>query len=191
MLVPHCVFYFLPRDSLWEFLVNVTTAQEFRPWEVDELTSRVKVDKALAQQCPQIGWYTEQPFSFQPLSVSLWKVHYVTSCISTWVTQCTPSSDFFIHLQSQSQHHQKAILNISVKRRSIICWSCFCSQNNKSKATRSCSFSLGLAHMWSMILVQSLGSTSWMPSWISGLSFIFSCRGHWEVARSCVQIRPV
>uniref|UniRef100_A0A7N6BQV2 Ubiquinol-cytochrome c reductase core protein 2a n=1 Tax=Anabas testudineus TaxID=64144 RepID=A0A7N6BQV2_ANATE len=43
------------KDSLWEFLVNVTTAQEFRPWEVDELTSRVKVDKALAQQCPQIG----------------------------------------------------------------------------------------------------------------------------------------
>lgn len=38
-----------------EFLVNVTTAQEFRPWEVDELTPRVKVDKALAQQCPQIG----------------------------------------------------------------------------------------------------------------------------------------
>ncbi|XP_071329815.1 ubiquinol-cytochrome c reductase core protein 2a [Trachinotus anak] len=42
-------------DSLLEFLVNVTTAQEFRPWEVDELTSRVKIDKALAQQCPQIG----------------------------------------------------------------------------------------------------------------------------------------
>uniref|UniRef100_A0AAX7U2C0 Ubiquinol-cytochrome c reductase core protein 2a n=1 Tax=Astatotilapia calliptera TaxID=8154 RepID=A0AAX7U2C0_ASTCA len=42
-------------DSLMEFLVNVTTAQEFRPWEVDELTPRVKVDKALAQQCPQIG----------------------------------------------------------------------------------------------------------------------------------------
>lgn len=38
-----------------EFLVNVTTAQEFRPWEVDELMPRVKVDKALAQQCPQIG----------------------------------------------------------------------------------------------------------------------------------------
>lgn len=38
-----------------EFLVNVTTAQEFRPWEVDDLTPRVKVDKALAQQCPQIG----------------------------------------------------------------------------------------------------------------------------------------
>uniref|UniRef100_A0A3B4U703 Ubiquinol-cytochrome c reductase core protein 2a n=1 Tax=Seriola dumerili TaxID=41447 RepID=A0A3B4U703_SERDU len=42
-------------DSLLEFLVNVTTTQEFRPWEVDELTSRVKVDRALAQQCPQIG----------------------------------------------------------------------------------------------------------------------------------------
>uniref|UniRef100_A0A8C5FYY6 Cytochrome b-c1 complex subunit 2, mitochondrial-like n=1 Tax=Gouania willdenowi TaxID=441366 RepID=A0A8C5FYY6_GOUWI len=37
-------------DSLLDFLVNVTTAQEFRPWEVDELTSRVKVDKALAEQ---------------------------------------------------------------------------------------------------------------------------------------------
>uniref|UniRef100_A0A8C5FYY0 Cytochrome b-c1 complex subunit 2, mitochondrial-like n=1 Tax=Gouania willdenowi TaxID=441366 RepID=A0A8C5FYY0_GOUWI len=42
-------------DSLLDFLVNVTTAQEFRPWEVDELTSRVKVDKALAEQCPQIS----------------------------------------------------------------------------------------------------------------------------------------
>uniref|UniRef100_A0A146Z3E7 Cytochrome b-c1 complex subunit 2, mitochondrial n=1 Tax=Fundulus heteroclitus TaxID=8078 RepID=A0A146Z3E7_FUNHE len=42
-------------DSLLDFLVNVTTAQEFRPWEVDELTSRVKIDKALAQQCPQIS----------------------------------------------------------------------------------------------------------------------------------------
>ncbi|XP_041813015.1 cytochrome b-c1 complex subunit 2, mitochondrial [Chelmon rostratus] len=42
-------------DSLMEYLVNVTTAQEFRPWEVEELTSRVKIDKALAQQCPQIG----------------------------------------------------------------------------------------------------------------------------------------
>ncbi|KAF3700201.1 Cytochrome b-c1 complex subunit 2 [Channa argus] len=42
-------------DSLLEFLVNVTTTQEFRPWEVEELTSRVKVDKALALQCPQIG----------------------------------------------------------------------------------------------------------------------------------------
>ncbi|XP_070703626.1 ubiquinol-cytochrome c reductase core protein 2a [Pempheris klunzingeri] len=42
-------------DSYMEFLVSVTTGQEFRPWEVAELTSRVKVDKALAQQCPQIG----------------------------------------------------------------------------------------------------------------------------------------
>ncbi|XP_038556225.1 cytochrome b-c1 complex subunit 2, mitochondrial [Micropterus salmoides] len=42
-------------DSLMEYLVNVTTAQEFRPWEVQDLTSRLKIDKALAQQCPQIG----------------------------------------------------------------------------------------------------------------------------------------
>ncbi|XP_058508940.1 cytochrome b-c1 complex subunit 2, mitochondrial [Solea solea] len=42
-------------DTLLEFLVNVTTAQEFRPWEVDNLTSRVKIDNALAQQCPQIS----------------------------------------------------------------------------------------------------------------------------------------
>ncbi|KAM4531465.1 ubiquinol-cytochrome c reductase core protein 2a [Odontesthes bonariensis] len=42
-------------DSLLEFLVNVTTAQEFRPWEVDDLTSRVKIDKALAHQSPQIS----------------------------------------------------------------------------------------------------------------------------------------
>lgn len=42
-------------DTLMEYIANVTTAQEFRPWEVDELTSRVKIDKALAQQCPQIG----------------------------------------------------------------------------------------------------------------------------------------
>uniref|UniRef100_A0A3Q1FGR6 Ubiquinol-cytochrome c reductase core protein 2a n=1 Tax=Acanthochromis polyacanthus TaxID=80966 RepID=A0A3Q1FGR6_9TELE len=42
-------------DSLLEFLVNVTTAQEFRPWEVHDLTPRVNIDKALAQQCPQIG----------------------------------------------------------------------------------------------------------------------------------------
>lgn len=38
-----------------EYLVNVTTAQEFRPWEVSELVSRVKIDKVLAQQCPQTG----------------------------------------------------------------------------------------------------------------------------------------
>ncbi|KAM6957385.1 ubiquinol-cytochrome c reductase core protein 2a [Aplochiton taeniatus] len=42
-------------DSVLEFLMNVTTGQEFRPWEVDDLTSRVKIDKALAAQCPQIG----------------------------------------------------------------------------------------------------------------------------------------
>ncbi|XP_072299459.1 ubiquinol-cytochrome c reductase core protein 2a [Eucyclogobius newberryi] len=41
--------------SLMEYFSLVTTAQEFRPWELDELTSRVKIDKAMAQQSPQIG----------------------------------------------------------------------------------------------------------------------------------------
>lgn len=41
--------------SLLEYLGNVTTGQEFRPWELDELTTRVKLDKAMAQQSPQIG----------------------------------------------------------------------------------------------------------------------------------------
>uniref|UniRef100_A0A674MHL3 Ubiquinol-cytochrome c reductase core protein 2a n=1 Tax=Takifugu rubripes TaxID=31033 RepID=A0A674MHL3_TAKRU len=42
-------------DSLTEYLGDVSTAQEFRPWEVSELVSRVKIDKAVAQQCPQTG----------------------------------------------------------------------------------------------------------------------------------------
>ncbi|KAF7666410.1 hypothetical protein LDENG_00107710 [Lucifuga dentata] len=42
-------------DAVLEFLVSVTTAQEFRPWEVADLISRVKTDKALAQDCTQIG----------------------------------------------------------------------------------------------------------------------------------------
>ncbi|KAL6476889.1 hypothetical protein MHYP_G00153880 [Metynnis hypsauchen] len=40
-------------ESVIEYLINVTTAPEFRPWEVSELTSRVKIDKALAEQCAQ------------------------------------------------------------------------------------------------------------------------------------------
>ncbi|KAJ8383983.1 hypothetical protein AAFF_G00212270 [Aldrovandia affinis] len=42
-------------DTVMEYLINVTTAPEFRTWEVAELTSRVKIDKALANQIPQIG----------------------------------------------------------------------------------------------------------------------------------------
>jgi ubiquinol-cytochrome c reductase core subunit 2 len=38
-----------------EYLINVTTAPEFRPWEVSDLTPRVKMDKALAAQTPQMG----------------------------------------------------------------------------------------------------------------------------------------
>lgn len=41
-----------------EYLINVTTAQEFRPWEVSELIPRVKVDKALAAQNTQLCKYS-------------------------------------------------------------------------------------------------------------------------------------
>uniref|UniRef100_A0A3B3ZD71 Ubiquinol-cytochrome c reductase core protein 2a n=1 Tax=Periophthalmus magnuspinnatus TaxID=409849 RepID=A0A3B3ZD71_9GOBI len=41
--------------SLLEYLSDVTTAQEFRQWELEELTTRVKIDKAMGQQSPQIG----------------------------------------------------------------------------------------------------------------------------------------
>lgn len=37
-----------------EYLINVTTAPEFRPWEVSELTPRLKVDKALAADNTQL-----------------------------------------------------------------------------------------------------------------------------------------
>ncbi|XP_070708320.1 cytochrome b-c1 complex subunit 2, mitochondrial isoform X2 [Pempheris klunzingeri] len=42
-------------DTVMEYLINVTTAPEFRPWEVSDLTSRLKMDKALAAQSTQIG----------------------------------------------------------------------------------------------------------------------------------------
>lgn len=45
-----------------EYLINVTTAPEFRPWEVSELTPRLKVDKALAAQNTQL---CENSFIFQ------------------------------------------------------------------------------------------------------------------------------
>ncbi|KAJ0015797.1 hypothetical protein NQD34_014087 [Periophthalmus magnuspinnatus] len=46
-------------DTVMEYLINVTTAPEFRPWEVSELTSRVKMDKAQAAHSPQIGRVVE------------------------------------------------------------------------------------------------------------------------------------
>ncbi|XP_055360562.1 cytochrome b-c1 complex subunit 2, mitochondrial isoform X2 [Betta splendens] len=42
-------------DTVMEYLINVTTAQEFRPWEVSDLTARVKTDKAQAAQNAQIA----------------------------------------------------------------------------------------------------------------------------------------
>ncbi|KAK3529339.1 hypothetical protein QTP70_029145 [Hemibagrus guttatus] len=42
-------------DTVMEYLINVTTAPEFRPWELSELTPRVKVDNTITSQNPQIG----------------------------------------------------------------------------------------------------------------------------------------
>uniref|UniRef100_A0A668AJ66 Ubiquinol-cytochrome c reductase core protein 2b n=1 Tax=Myripristis murdjan TaxID=586833 RepID=A0A668AJ66_9TELE len=53
--------YFLPSclslssDTVMEYLINVTTAPEFRPWEVSDLTPRVKLDKAHAAHREEIG----------------------------------------------------------------------------------------------------------------------------------------
>uniref|UniRef100_A0A8C3G2D7 Ubiquinol-cytochrome c reductase core protein 2b n=1 Tax=Cyclopterus lumpus TaxID=8103 RepID=A0A8C3G2D7_CYCLU len=41
-------------DTVMEYLINVTTAPEFRAWEVSELTPRVKMDKAQAAHSTQI-----------------------------------------------------------------------------------------------------------------------------------------
>lgn len=40
-------------DILMEFLLNVTTAPEFRRWEVSDLQSQLRIDKAVAFQNPQ------------------------------------------------------------------------------------------------------------------------------------------
>ncbi|XP_005523001.1 cytochrome b-c1 complex subunit 2, mitochondrial [Parus major] len=42
-------------DTVMEYLLNVTTAPEFRPWEVADLQPQLKVDKAIALQSPQVG----------------------------------------------------------------------------------------------------------------------------------------
>ncbi|XP_053326737.1 cytochrome b-c1 complex subunit 2, mitochondrial [Spea bombifrons] len=42
-------------DTVMEYLINVTTAPEFRRWEVSDLQQSVKLDKAFACQNPQVG----------------------------------------------------------------------------------------------------------------------------------------
>ncbi|XP_053550939.1 cytochrome b-c1 complex subunit 2, mitochondrial [Bombina bombina] len=42
-------------DTVMEYLINLTTAPEFRMWEVSDLQAKVKVDKAIAYQNPQVG----------------------------------------------------------------------------------------------------------------------------------------
>ncbi|XP_029433150.1 cytochrome b-c1 complex subunit 2, mitochondrial [Rhinatrema bivittatum] len=42
-------------DTVMEYLLNVTTAPEFRPWEVSDVQAKLKLDKAVAFQNPQVG----------------------------------------------------------------------------------------------------------------------------------------
>ncbi|KAM4698777.1 cytochrome b-c1 complex subunit 2, mitochondrial [Rhinophrynus dorsalis] len=42
-------------DTVMEYLINVTTAPEFRRWEVSDLHAKVKLDKAFAYQNPQVA----------------------------------------------------------------------------------------------------------------------------------------
>ncbi|MFT7817685.1 cytochrome b-c1 complex subunit 2, mitochondrial isoform X2 [Arapaima gigas] len=42
-------------DTVMEYLINVTTAPEFRPWELSELTKKMMIDKALSNMNPQIS----------------------------------------------------------------------------------------------------------------------------------------
>ncbi|XP_015281713.1 PREDICTED: cytochrome b-c1 complex subunit 2, mitochondrial isoform X2 [Gekko japonicus] len=42
-------------DTVMEYLINVTTAPEFRRWEVSEVQPRLSVDKVIAFQNPQVG----------------------------------------------------------------------------------------------------------------------------------------
>ncbi|XP_030068285.1 cytochrome b-c1 complex subunit 2, mitochondrial [Microcaecilia unicolor] len=42
-------------DTVMEYLINVTTAPEFRPWEVSDIQSKLKHDKTVAFQNLQVG----------------------------------------------------------------------------------------------------------------------------------------
>ncbi|XP_062820508.1 cytochrome b-c1 complex subunit 2, mitochondrial [Anolis carolinensis] len=42
-------------DTVLEYLINVTTAPEFRRWEVADVNPRLRIDKAIAFQNPQVG----------------------------------------------------------------------------------------------------------------------------------------
>ncbi|XP_077086846.1 ubiquinol-cytochrome c reductase core protein 2a isoform X2 [Siphateles boraxobius] len=42
-------------EGVIEYLINVTTAPDFRPWELSDLSQRIQIDKAVADQSPQIG----------------------------------------------------------------------------------------------------------------------------------------
>lgn len=66
-----------------EFLINVTTAPEFRPWEVSDLTQRMKVDNAQAAQNPQTGEPFLPSWNKHPAFESKWSQNFI----------CVPASE--------------------------------------------------------------------------------------------------
>lgn len=52
-LTPNLYLDVFCSEILMEFLLNVTTAPEFRRWEVAALQSQLRIDKAVALQNPQ------------------------------------------------------------------------------------------------------------------------------------------
>lgn len=70
-------------DTVMEYLINVTTAPEFRPWEVSDLTPRVRVDKAQAGQSPQIGGPLISLTALTDLTDLLFLLQSYSICIPT------------------------------------------------------------------------------------------------------------
>uniref|UniRef100_A0ACB8FKS3 Uncharacterized protein n=1 Tax=Sphaerodactylus townsendi TaxID=933632 RepID=A0ACB8FKS3_9SAUR len=74
-------------DTIMEYLINVTTAPEFRRWEVSEAQPQLRVDKAIAFQNPQVCVLenlhrVEIPLPI-PCTVELhgWEIYIRNSCI--------------------------------------------------------------------------------------------------------------
>uniref|UniRef100_A0A672P3X3 Ubiquinol-cytochrome c reductase core protein 2a n=1 Tax=Sinocyclocheilus grahami TaxID=75366 RepID=A0A672P3X3_SINGR len=83
-------------DGVIEYLINVTTAPDVRPWELSDLSPRVKIDKDVADQSPQIeGAYKNA------LSNSLYCPDHMLGKISVdHVSDVTAASDHLTNLHA-------------------------------------------------------------------------------------------
>lgn len=89
----YLLIWFDCSDTVMEYLINVTTAQEFRPWEVTDLTARVKLDKAEAASNTQIGGLLFfhsvvilSPYLLQKISKFARLVNKLYSCVYYAIT---------------------------------------------------------------------------------------------------------